>query len=242
MATTRTTTGSTSPSSFADIVPPGPAPVDPAAVADRLAEVRERIASAGGNRVAVVAVTKSFPPEAVAAAVAAGADAIGENYAQELDAKAAAVAEAAEAGCPVHFIGQLQSNKVKTVARHVGVIQSVDRPSLILEIARRAPGLEVMIQVSPADEPGKGGCDPAGVPALVETAREAGLGVLGLMCVAPTVGGVSAAAPHFAMTRSLVDHLGLEHCSMGMSADLEIAVGEGSTMVRIGSALFGSRG
>jgi len=99
-----------------------------------------------------------------------------------------------------------------------------------------------MVQVSPADEPGKGGCDPAEVPALVDTARQAGLQVLGLMCVAPTAGGIDAAGPHFAMTRALVDRLGLEHCSMGMSGDLEVAVREGSTMVRIGSALFGARG
>jgi pyridoxal phosphate enzyme (YggS family) len=241
MATMRTTTDSTSPNSCADVVTPGSAPVDPAGVAERLREVRERVALAGGSDVAVVAVTKSFPAEAVLAAVAAGADGIGENYAQELDAKASAIAEAAASGCPVHFIGQLQSNKVRVVARHANVIQSVDRPSLLTEIVRRASGLSVMIQVSPADEPGKGGCDPAEVPALVETARQMGLEVLGLMCVAPTSGGVEAAGPHFAMTRALVDHLGLEHCSMGMSGDLEAAVREGSTMVRIGSALFSER-
>ena len=241
MATTRTT-ASTSPNSCADVVTPGSAPVDPAGVAERLREVRERIARAGGSRVAVIAVTKSFPPEAVLAAIAAGADGIGENYAQELDAKASVVAEAKGSGCPVHFIGQLQSNKVRVVSRHADVIQSVDRPSLIAEIARRAPEVAVMVQVSPADEPGKGGCDPAEVPALVDTARQAGLQVLGLMCVAPTAGGIDAAGPHFAMTRALVDRLGLEHCSMGMSGDLEVAVREGSTMVRIGSALFGARG
>jgi len=115
MATTRTT-ASTSPNSCADIVTPGSAPVDPAGVAERLREVRERIARAGGSQVAVIAVTKSFPPEAVLAAIAAGADGIGENYAQELDAKASVVAEAKGSGCPVHFIGQLQSNKVRVVA------------------------------------------------------------------------------------------------------------------------------
>ena len=103
--------------------------MDPAGVAERLREVRERIVRAGGSRVAVIAVTKSFPPEAVLAAIAAGADGIGENYAQELDAKASVVAEAKGSGCPVHFIGQLQSNKVRVVSRHADVIQSVDRCS-----------------------------------------------------------------------------------------------------------------
>lgn len=238
--TTRTT-GSTSLSSSADVVTSGPGPVDPGLVAERLEAIRARISAAGGDGVAVVAVTKSFPADAVSAAVAAGADGIGENYAQELAAKAEVAAEATLAGRPVHFIGQLQSNKVRTVVRHAQVIQSVDRRSLVDEIARRAPGMRIMVQVVPEGEVGKGGCALAEVPALVESARSAGLEVLGLMCVAPTVGGEAAAGPHFAATRALVDRLGLGECSMGMSGDLEVAVREGSTMVRIGSALFGAR-
>jgi len=222
-------------------VSPGPGPVDPTLVAERLNAIRSRIAEAGGESVAVVAVTKAFPADAVSAAVAAGADGIGENYAQELAAKAEVVDVATRSGHPVHFIGQLQSNKVRTVVRHAQVIQSVDRGSLIDEIAKRAPGMRIMVQVAPEGEVGKGGCATPEVPALVDRARAADLEVVGLMCVAPTLGGQAAAGPHFAATRALVDRLGLGECSMGMSGDLEVAVQEGSTMVRIGSALFGAR-
>ncbi|MET0458881.1 MAG: YggS family pyridoxal phosphate enzyme [Ilumatobacteraceae bacterium] len=186
----------------------------------------------------LLAVTKGFGPEVVRAAAAVGCTAIGENYAQELAAKASVVAET---GVAVHFIGQLQSNKVRLVADVVGVWETIDRPSIVREVARRAPGATVLVQVDATGEPGKGGCPPGDVAALVDAAGEAGLVVDGLMTVGPTAGGPEAARPSFRTVRALVDRFGLRTCSMGMSGDLEVAVQEGATRVRLGTALFGSR-
>ena len=211
--------------------------IDATQVAERLAVVRERIARAGGVGVQVVAVTKTFGIEAVRAAHAVGADAIGENYAQELVAKL----RDEPSRLPVHFIGQLQSNKVRLVAPYVQVYETIDRASLATEIARRAPGAQVLVQVTTSGEPGKGGCPPEQVAQLVEHCRGAGLDVLGLMTVGPTEGGPEAARPGFRRVRGLLDELGLTVCSMGMTDDLEVAVQEGATQVRVGSALFGPR-
>ena len=191
-----------------------------------------------GADVDVLAVTKGFGPEAVIAAAAAGLRAIGENYAQELVTKApTAVAH----GLGVHFIGQLQSNKVRQLAGLVDVWETVDRRRLVTEIARRAPGAVVLVQVDATGEAGKGGCPVTDVPSLVDAARDAGLRVAGLMTVGPTEGGPEAARPAFRAVRRLTDELGLGTCSMGMSGDLEVAVEEGSTQVRVGTALFGPR-
>ena len=141
----------------------------------------------------------------------------------------------------MHFIGQLQTNKVRALVGLVDVVESVDRPALVDELAKRMPRSRVLVQVDTADEPGKGGCPPADVVALVERAADRGLEVAGLMTVGPTSGGSAAARPGFRAVRALVDRLGLRVCSMGMSADLEVAVAEGATEVRIGSALFGVR-
>jgi len=183
-------------------------------------------------------VTKGFGPEAVRAAAEAGCTAIGENYAQELVGKAEAVAAT---GVAVHFIGQLQSNKVRLVAGLVAVWESVDRPGIVRELAKRAPGATVLIQVDATGEPGKGGCPLVDVEALLEAAADAGLVVDGLMTVGPTTGGPEAARPAFREVRALVDRLALRTCSMGMSGDLEVAVQEGATRVRLGTALFGPR-
>ncbi|MET0143359.1 MAG: alanine racemase [Ilumatobacteraceae bacterium] len=189
----------------------------------------------------MLAVTKGFGPPAVVAAAAAGLDKIGENYAQELATKASA---ASAAGLAVHFIGRLQSNKVRQLAGVVDVWETVDRPRLVAELARRAPGTTILVQVDSSDEAaaGKGGCSPAEVGDLVAAALDAGLVVDGLMTVGPTTGGPDAARAGFRRTRRLADELGLRTCSMGMSGDLEVAVEEGSTRVRVGTALFGPRG
>jgi PLP dependent protein len=205
-------------------------------VTARLARARERIRVAGGREVEVLAVTKGFGPDAVEAALGAGITRIGENYAQELLTK-----REATAGAEVHFIGRLQSNKVRSIAGVVDVFETVDRASLVLELARRAPGVAVMIQVNATGEVGKGGCQPEEVRGLLELALESGLVVTGLMTVGPTVGGPEAARPAFRTVRRMVDELGLEECSMGMSADLDVAVSEGSTQVRLGTLLFGDR-
>lgn len=202
-----------------------------------LADVRDRIVRAGGgDDVSIVAVTKTFGSEAIEAALAAGCRAIGENYAQELVAKrdAAAAAE-------VHFIGQLQSNKVRQIAGLVDVYETVDRVRLADEIAKRDPGATVLVQVDTSDEQGKGGVPIADLDALVDHVRSVGLDLAGLMTVGPTVGGPKAAASGFRRVRAAVDRLDLSVCSMGMTADLEVAVAEGSTQIRVGTALFGER-
>ncbi len=191
-----------------------------------------------GADVDVLAVTKGFGPDAVTAAAAAGLRTIGENYAQELVTKAPT---AAAHGLRVHFIGRLQSNKVRQLAGLVDVWETVDRRRLVAEIARRAPGAVVLVQVDATGEAGKGGCPVGEVPGLVDAARDAGLQVAGLMTVGPTEGGPEAARPAFRTVRRLTDELGLGTCSMGMSGDLEVAVEEGSTQVRVGTALFGPR-
>ena len=211
-------------------------PVDPAVVAERAATVRARLDAAGGADVRIVAVTKTFGPSAVDAAVAAGLGDVGENYAQEAAAKLSEISSAPT----VHFIGRLQRNKVRLLAPHVDVWQTVDRPELATEIAKRAPGAKVMIQVDISGEESKGGCSPDTTEDLVMHATDAGLEVIGLMGVA-LLAEPQAARPGFSLLRGLVDRLDLDECSMGMSADLEIAVDEGATMVRIGRDLFGER-
>lgn len=208
-----------------------------ALVAERLAEVQARIARAGGVGVSVLPVTKTFGIDACWAAYRAGLGAVGENYAQEVVAKLGGVERPFE----VHFIGQLQSNKVRQLAPIVSVYETVDRLSVVTELAKRVPGARVLVQAAALDEPGKGGCPLGDVPALVDAARQAGLTVQGLMTVGPTEGGPHAARAGFRATRAVMDALGLTVCSMGMTDDLEVAVQEGSTQVRVGSALFGAR-
>jgi pyridoxal phosphate enzyme (YggS family) len=212
-------------------------PVDPERVREALARVRARITAAGGDdTISVLAVTKGFGAEAIEAALAAGLTAIGENYAQELLAKRDAAARA-----EVHFIGQLQTNKLRQIAELVDVYESVDRERLAAEIAKRAPGARVLVQVDTSGEPGKGGCPLDGLDRLVDGARGLGLQVAGLMTVGPTEGGAEMARDGFRQVRAAVDRLGLEVCSMGMTDDLEVAVQEGTTQIRVGTALFGQR-
>ncbi len=215
--------------------------IDPDDVRARVERLRERIAGVERvwtHPVAVVGVTKGFGAEAVVAAVAGGCDAIGENYAQELLDKRATIEQL---GAEVQFIGRLQRNKVRLLVDLVDVWCSLDRASVIDEVAKRVVGARVLIQVDTSGDPAKGGCDPSDVAALVERANERGLNVRGLMTVGPTGGDSEAARPGFRQVRSLVDQLGLEVCSMGMSGDLDVAVEEGSTEVRVGTALFGAR-
>jgi PLP dependent protein len=215
--------------------------VDQHSVAERLADVRARVVRAGGRDITIMAVTKGFGADAIAAAAAAGLHDVGENYAQELLGKLPAVpSPAIPFSVTVHFIGRLQSNKIRQLVPVVDVFQTIDRASLIDELARRRPGARMMVQVNVSDEPQKGGCPPGDTSMLVEAARTAGLTVEGLMTVGRT-GSPSDAAAGFALLRQLADRAGVRHCSMGMTDDLEAAVAEGSTMIRVGSALFGSR-
>ncbi len=218
------------------------------AVGERLSEARARIESAGGDAgsVTIVAVTKTFGPEAVLAAVSSGIGDIGENYAGELIGKASAIDSlpAGSVAAPLrwHFLGSIQRNKVARLAPLVSCWQSVSRAAEAEAIARRSdPAGSVFVEVNVAREPNRAGCDPDDVPALVEAARACGLAVRGLMAVAPLKGHALSTEQAFDEVASLAADLGLRELSLGMSADLEQAVRAGSTMVRLGTALFGTR-
>jgi pyridoxal phosphate enzyme (YggS family) len=234
---------------------------DPADIAGNLAAVRERVVRAGGDpgRVTIVAVTKSVDADAARAAVGAGLVDLGENYAQDLLAKAAVLdadstTDSGSLGGPSpvrpvwHFLGRLQTNKVRHLAPHVSLWQSVDRLGVVEEIARRAAGASVLIQLNLSGEAHKGGCPVAEAPALVAAAAEAGLVVKGLMGVGPagdpglTRSGLERLVrPGFERLVGLADELDLPVRSIGMSADLEVAVAAGATMIRVGRDLFGPR-
>jgi PLP dependent protein len=224
--------------------------VSPAAVpdsfAERLARVRERIerASAEPRSVRLVAVTKGFGADAVRDALHAGVNEVGENYANELLAKAD---ELGPAGSPAvrpaplwHFLGAVQRNKVARLAPLVGCWQSVSRVEEGRAIARHRPGATVLVQLDIAGLPGRGGCDPDRASELVAALAGEDLGVAGLMAVG-VPGPPEASRSGFRLLSSLADRLDLPVRSMGMTDDLEVALSEGSTMVRIGRALFGDR-
>ena len=216
-----------------------------ALVATRVAELRDRISRAGGIGVGIVAVTKTFTKDAWSDAKFAGCEAIGENYAQELIAKSQQVDRAER--LPVHFIGQLQTNKIKSLFDIVDVWQSVDRASVVTELVKRqmartsAGRCEILVQVNTTSEIDKGGCDPTEVETLVHQARQGGLDVTGLMTVGPTDMDSGKTRAAFRLLKQMALDLGVEQLSMGMTADVEIAVEEGSTLVRVGTALFGER-
>lgn len=193
--------------------------------------------------VVLVAVTKTFPVESWAAVVRAGGTDVAENYADELIDKSKAFASSyPDLPRPrVHFIGRLQSNKIRRLVGHVDLWQSVDRESLVDEIARRDPGAHVLVQVDATGEVGKGGCPPDEVPALVARATDKGLVVDGLMVIGPTDGDPDRTRHAFDRTVRLADEVGLAVRSMGMSGDRDLALERGSTMVRVGSAIFGDR-
>lgn len=222
----------------------------------RLARVRARIAAACERSgrdpasVVIIGVTKGHPPEVAAAARDHGLIDLGENLVGELLDKAAAVP-----GVRWHLVGRLQRRKARHVVGRVALIHSVDRRTLIDELARRAAAAgvlqRILIQVNVADDPAKGGCRIDEVQELVAYARaQETLLVEGLMTVPPLpppgADPVAAARPHYATLRRLRDELRerwseVVHLSMGMSDDLEAAVEEGATMVRVGTALFGPR-
>lgn len=212
-------------------------------VAANLAAVRERIADAARSvgsdpaAVTLVGATKTVSARLIAEALDAGLTDIGENRAQELRAKAPLLAARVE---PFrwHFLGQLQRNKVRAIASWVELWQTLDRPELADTIAGHASGARVLVQVNLGDEPQKGGCAPVAVARLVDHARSLGLAVDGLMTVPPAR---VDPRPFFARLRAMADELGLSQLSMGMTADFEVAIEEGATIVRVGRAIFGDR-
>jgi len=203
--------------------------------------------------VTLLGVTKGKGPQYVVAAARAGLADFGENYAQELLPKAATVA-AAGVAVRWHFIGGLQTNKARQVVPVVSGIQSVDRTSLVDELARRAAPsrpLPVFVEVGIAEESQKWGASPDEVEAVCRAVMAApALKLSGLMCVPPCDDDPERSRPWFRGLRSLRDSLAgrlgagpdvLAGLSMGMSADFEVAIEEGATIVRVGSALFGAR-
>ncbi len=220
----------------------GAARFDPEGLDGRLAAVRARIAASTDDpdSVTIVAVTKGFGDDAVTAALGLGLVDIGENYADELVAKAGTVDPGGAARPRWHYLGAIQRNKVARLAPLVACWQGVSRVEEGRAIARRRPGADVLVQVDVAGLSGRGGCSPDQVPALVGALGQEDLEVVGLMAVGPP-GPAEDARPGFALVSSLADRLGLPVRSMGMSDDLEVAVAEGSTMVRVGRALFGAR-
>lgn len=222
---------------------------------ERAAEVRaalgaviRRIEAAGGDpsRVTVVGVTKGHPAPAVSAALAAGLTDLGENYAAELVAKAGEAAGVPPAAAVRwHFLGAIQRNKVGALAPWVSVWQTVDRPEEAQSVARahaaagRPERASVMVQVRLAGGENRGGCAPQALEELVGRCRPL-VDVVGLMAVGPD-GPPEHARAGFRWLAERSAALGLTQVSMGMSADLEVAVEEGSTMVRVGTALFGPR-
>ena len=214
----------------------------------RLTAIRDRIAHAarlarrGAAAVTLVAVSKTHPAEAIEPLLAAGQRDFGENRVQEAAAKWSGLRERWP-DVRLHLIGQLQSNKAEEAVALADAIHAVDRPSLVSALARamdkagRRP--DCFIQVNIGDEPQKGGCAVADLPALLREAQAAALPVAGLMCLPPA--GLEA-APYFALLAKLARDHGLAGLSMGMSDDFETAVMLGATHVRVGSALFGARG
>ncbi|MEM7339144.1 MAG: YggS family pyridoxal phosphate-dependent enzyme [Actinomycetota bacterium] len=210
----------------------------------RRTDLLERVAAAShGQDVTVVAVTKAFGPEVAAAARLAGFVDCGENYAQELAEKAIDPVVAAAGPIEWHFIGGLQRNKVKQLGSLVSLWQSIDRSSLVTELAKRAPGARMLVQVNTSGEDAKSGCDPDRTRELVDIAREAGLHAGGLMTVGPTplAGETPDPRPSFEMLRRLGEQCEVADLSMGMSGDYELALAEGATIIRVGSVLFGPR-
>jgi pyridoxal phosphate enzyme (YggS family) len=233
------------------------------AVAARLAAVRARVARAAeraGRRaeeIEIVGVAKRHPAAAVVEAVRAGLRSAGESYAQEAEAKIPEVARllaAAGLGPPRwHFVGRLQRNKARHVARLVDVVESVDSVELGAELDRRAAAagrrLAVLFQVNLSGEAQKAGVAPEGLPALLEASGAwASLDPLGLMTLPAAAADPEAARPVFARLRELLERtpptprgVRMRELSMGMSGDFEVAVEEGATIVRVGTAIFGPR-
>ena len=213
----------------------------------RLAEIRSaigkaaRLASRDPDQVTLIAVSKTHPAEAVRPLIAAGQRVFGENRVQEAQAKWPAL-KAETPDIVLHLIGSLQSNKAAEAVALFDAVHSVDRLSLVeslgREMARQGRRPDCFLQVNIGDEPQKGGCPVAELPALVDAATAAGLPVVGLMCIPPAD---VEPAPYFALLAKLARRHGLAGLSMGMSGDFETAVMVGATHIRIGTALFGAR-
>lgn len=220
-------------------------------IAENIAKVRERIREAEqacgrpSGSVALLAVSKTKPAADIREAHAAGLDDFGENYLQEALGKQV---ELADLALTWHFIGPIQSNKTRPIAEHFHWVHSVDRLKVAERLSAQRPAhlppLNVCLQVNVSGEASKSGCAPEELPALARAvAALPNLKLRGLMAIPEPTEDIAAQRAAFARLRELLTalNLGLDTLSMGMSHDLEAAVAEGATWVRIGTALFGAR-
>ena len=214
--------------------------------AERLDAVRERIHSACARAhrdpasVKLLAVTKVFGPEVIFEAYAEGLREFGENYVQEMDRKASAVASLE--GARFHLIGHLQSNKTKKAAQLFASIDTIDTPKLAARLDAELKPLDAMIEVKLSEEEAKSGAHESEVPAIAESIRASKhLKLQGLMTVPPWSEDAELSRQYFAKLAEIAARHGIPELSMGMSHDLEVAIEEGATWVRVGTALFGRR-
>jgi pyridoxal phosphate enzyme (YggS family) len=217
------------------------------AAQERLDEIRSRIDKAAhlarrkAGDVTLIAISKTHNADAIRPLLDAGQRVFGENRVQEAEGKWIAL-KSEYPDVALHLVGQLQSNKAEEAVALFDAVHGVDRPSLVAALVKamdktgRRPAC--FLQVNIGDEPQKGGCAVAELPALIESARAADLPVVGLMCIPPAE---VEPAPYFALLARLARRYGLDGLSMGMSADFETAVTIGATHVRVGTALFGAR-
>lgn len=215
-------------------------------LAERLDAVRSRIAkaAAGAGRdardITLLAVTKKFPASLIREAYELGIREFGENYVQEFEGKHPEVADLA--GVRFHLIGHLQSNKTRKAAELFQVVETVDTPKIARRLAAEARKIDVMLEVKLSPEESKAGATPETLDALICAVREcSNLRLLGLMTMPPWSDDAERSRPYFRRLRELAGKHSLEQLSMGMSHDLEVAIEEGSTIVRVGTALFGPR-
>jgi PLP dependent protein len=213
---------------------------------EKLEQLETRIANAAAcagrirESITLVAVTKKFPHTVIREAYELGIREFGENYVQEFETKRAELGECPDAR--FHLIGHLQSNKSKKAAEIFEVIQTVDTSKLARRLNAEQKPLDVMIEVKLSAEEAKAGVAPDEIPGLIDEIRAcSNLRLLGLMTMPPWSDDAEPSRPYFAKLRQLAEAHRLPHLSMGMSHDLEVAIEEGATMVRIGTALFGPR-
>lgn len=221
-------------------------PASSPSVAVRLRDVRSRIerACARSRRepcsVTLVAVTKVFPASIIREAYDAGLREFGENYVQEMESKAPELRDLA--GARFHLIGHLQSNKARKAGELFSVIQTVDSPKLARRLDEGGRPLDIMLEVKLSSEDAKSGADPTELPALIDAVRATkNLRLLGLMTMPPWSDDPEPSRPYFRRLRELAAQFDLPNLSMGMSHDFEVAIEEGATHIRVGTALFGKR-
>ncbi len=226
-------------------------------IAENVAQIKENIAAAAlragrdSAEIKLVAATKMNDAQRVREAIAAGVDICGENRVQELTEK---LAQGAYEGCPLHFIGHLQKNKVKNIVGRVELIHSVDSVPLAAEINKKAAALgivqDVLLEVNIGAEEAKSGFSPDELDAaLAEIADFSAVRVLGLMAIPPICADSEQNRPYFRSMKQLFvdigrkkyDNVTMQILSMGMSADYEVAIEEGASLVRVGTGIFGAR-